>query len=383
MICGASLVEGHRDVAGVYFSYGNSNSDVTGLVTNPAATAYVLQHTGTLNLNAYSGGGYWTHYGPGGWYLDGVLQGTGYTGTATAQSANFPVSTKLTTGGSGFLGSLEGGYPVPLPFGPNFILEPQAQIIWQHVSFDPADDGISTIALGSTSGTTGRLGARAQWTIIEDNGAVWQPYARANVWHSWGAEAETTFARSSVQVPLVQKATWLDVAGGVTYKLNPGLAFYAQAGYQWAVAPSNVSRDGFVGDIGLRFTFGAPPPPPPAVPAPPPPPPMHQVYTVFFDWDKYNITPEGMQILEAAAAHWKAGGAVQIQVTGYTDLSGSAAYNQRLSERRANAVATALERLGIARNEMIVSGRGMNDPRLPTPLGVREPQNRRVEIVSG
>ncbi len=130
--------------------------------------------------------------------------------------------------------------------------------------------------------------------------------------------------------------------------------------------------------------FGAPPPPPPppppAPPAPPPPPP-HQVYLVFFDWDKYNITPEGMQILEAAAAHYKAGGAVQIQVTGYTDLTGSPGYNQRLSERRANAVATVLERLGIPRNEMAVSGRGMNDPRVPTPLGVREPQNRRVEIV--
>ncbi len=132
----------------------------------------------------------------------------------------------------------------------------------------------------------------------------------------------------------------------------------------------------------LTMMFGAPPPaaPPPAPPAPPPPPP-HQVYLVFFDWDKYNITPEGTQILEAAAAHYKAGGAVQIQVTGYTDLTGSAGYNQRLSERRANAVAVALEGMGVPRNEMIVAGRGMNDPRVPTPLGVREPQNRRVEIV--
>ncbi len=132
----------------------------------------------------------------------------------------------------------------------------------------------------------------------------------------------------------------------------------------------------------LTMKFGAPPPaaPPPAPPAPPPPP-VHQVYLVFFDWDRYNITPEGMQILEAAANHWKAGGSVQIQVTGYTDLSGPAGYNQRLSERRANAVAVALERLGVPRSDMVVAGRGMNDPRVPTALGVREPQNRRVEIV--
>ena len=47
----------------------------------------------------------------------------------------------------------------------------------------------------------------------------------------------------------------------------------------------------------------------------------------------------------------------------------------------AQAVAAALERLGVPRSDMVVSGRGMNDLRVPTPPGVREPQNRRVEIV--
>jgi OmpA-OmpF porin, OOP family len=102
---------------------------------------------------------------------------------------------------------------------------------------------------------------------------------------------------------------------------------------------------------------------------------------VFFDWDKYNITPEGMQVIQLAANQYKSGGRVQLQVTGYTDLSGSASYNQRLSEPRANAVAAALEKLGVPRSDMVVTGRGMNDPRVPRAPGVREPQNRRVEIV--
>jgi OmpA-OmpF porin, OOP family len=73
---------------------------------------------------------------------------------------------------------------------------------------------------------------------------------------------------------------------------------------------------------------------------------------VFFHWDKYNITPEGMQVIQLAANQYKSGGRVQLQVTGYTDLSGSASYNQRLSERRANAVAAALEKLGVPRSDM-------------------------------
>jgi OmpA-OmpF porin, OOP family len=131
----------------------------------------------------------------------------------------------------------------------------------------------------------------------------------------------------------------------------------------------------------VTMKFGAPPAPPPPLPPAPPPPPPPKVFLVFFDWDKYNITPEGQQIIALAAQQYKAGGSVRLQVTGYTDTSGSAGYNQRLSERRANAVANALAAQGVARSDMAVSGRGMNDLRVPTPLGVREPQNRRVEIL--
>jgi outer membrane immunogenic protein len=120
----------------------------------------------------------------------------------------------------------------------------------------------------------------------------------------------------------------------------------------------------------------APPPPPP-----PPPPPTRQVFLVFFDWDKDTITRDGRAIIQAAANAWRAGANVTLQVTGYTDASGSPGYNQRLSERRANNVANALAAAGVPRAAMVVSGRGMNDQRVPTAPGVREPQNRRVEIV--
>ena len=70
---------------------------------------------------------------------------------------------------------------------------------------------------------------------------------------------------------------------------------------------------------------------------------------VFFDWDAYNITPAGMQVVARAADQYKAGGRVRLEVAGYTDLSGSTGYNQRLSERRANAVADALAGLGVQR----------------------------------
>jgi outer membrane protein OmpA-like peptidoglycan-associated protein len=131
----------------------------------------------------------------------------------------------------------------------------------------------------------------------------------------------------------------------------------------------------------ITMKFGAPVAPPPPLPPAPLPPPQNKVFLVFFDWDKYNITPEGEKIIELAAQQYKAGGSVKIQVNGYTDTTGSYAYNQRLSERRANAVANRLTALGVARSDMAVAGHSFNDLRVPTPPGVREPQNRRVEIV--
>jgi outer membrane autotransporter protein len=245
-----NTVQGHRDSAGIYFAFSQANMTVDGLVTNPTAMGYMQTRTGTLNLNAYSAGGYWTHYGPSGWYLDAVLQGTFYTGNATTQYAQLP------TNGSGFISSLEGGYPIKLPLGPHFVLEPQAQIIWQQVTFNDANDGLGTVALGTTSGPTGRLGVRGQWNIVDEKGVLWQPYAGVNFWRDWNGEATTTYSGVD-QVQLIEQSTWADVFGGVTAKLNTRLSLYGHGGYQFVADQTNdgVRRNGFYGDVGARYTW--------------------------------------------------------------------------------------------------------------------------------
>jgi outer membrane autotransporter protein len=241
---------GHRDAAGLYVGYANANVDVSGLATNEAATAYVLRHTGGLNLNAWSGGAYWTHYGPNDWYLDAVAQLTRYEGAASTQFA------RLGTTGFGFVSSLETGYPVRLPmFGSGFVLEPQAQIVWQHVSFDDANDGLGAVALGTTSGTSGRIGLRGRWTIAGASGQVWQPYVRANLWRDWGAQATTVYSGVDL-VPLLERATRLQLGGGVSVRMNANVSLYANADYQFAVGDTDGGkRDGVRGAAGVRYTW--------------------------------------------------------------------------------------------------------------------------------
>jgi outer membrane protein OmpA-like peptidoglycan-associated protein len=166
---------------------------------------------------------------------------------------------------------------------------------------------------------------------------------------------------------------------GLEYMFAP--QWSTKVEYRYVNLSSNFNSN--IGLLGINFHFNAPAAPPPAPMAmPAPPPAAAKVFIVFFDWDKDTITPEGQQIIQQASDAYKAGAPVQIQVTGYTDRSGSPGYNQRLSERRANNVARALAALGVPKDQMAVSGRGENDNRVPTAPGVREPQNRRVEIVS-
>ncbi len=137
--------------------------------------------------------------------------------------------------------------------------------------------------------------------------------------------------------------------------------------------------------LGLRYALFTPVPPMPA-PAPPPaatPPEVQpsRTYLVFFDWDRADLSARARQIIAEAAAASTHVQTTRIEVNGYTDLSGTAAYNQSLSVRRAESVEAELVRDGVARGEITIRGYGETHPLVPTAKGVREPQNRRVEII--
>jgi OmpA-OmpF porin, OOP family len=131
--------------------------------------------------------------------------------------------------------------------------------------------------------------------------------------------------------------------------------------------------------LAVAFLVGAcetpaPPPPPPA------PPPVRN-FLVFFDFDKSTLTPRAMDIVKEAANVAKAGQNTRVTCTGHTDTAGPAAYNMALSLRRANTVKDGLVREGVAPEAITVIGRGEEALLVATADGVREPQNRRVEIV--
>ena len=128
--------------------------------------------------------------------------------------------------------------------------------------------------------------------------------------------------------------------------------------------------------VGVRYNFGHAP----RAVAVAQQPAAARSFIVFFDFDRADLTPRAREIIGQAAQASRTG-TTRIEVAGHADRSGTPQYNQGLSQRRANNVAAELVRLGVARNAISVAAFGESRPLVPTADGVREPQNRRVEIV--
>jgi outer membrane protein OmpA-like peptidoglycan-associated protein/opacity protein-like surface antigen len=192
-----------------------------------------------------------------------------------------------------------------------------------------------------------------------------------------------------------------DAILGVAYPIDavPGLSIVAQGtfldlteSYKYTLSETGAPTAGtikiddssFLLTGGLRYAlFPAPAPAAPPVVAPPaaPAPVAARTYLVFFDWDKYNLTPRALEIISEAASDSKSAATTTLDVSGYTDTSGTPVYNQGLSERRAKAVAAQLVTDGVPESEIAIHAYGETHLLVPTGPGVREPQNRRVEIV--
>jgi len=168
---------------------------------------------------------------------------------------------------------------------------------------------------------------------------------------------------------------------GVGYNATSNLRFNLEGRYIGTTNPQVAGTSWTNNNIALlaavQVKFGSAPPPPP----PPPPAVAPPSFMVFFDWDRSNLSQQALATIKQAADAFKTKGNARITATGHTDTSGPEAYNMALSLRRANAVKDALVREGVPAQAITVIGRGEQGLLVQTGDGVREPQNRRVEIV--
>jgi outer membrane autotransporter protein len=227
---------GHRDRIGLFVGHAHASGDVTG-----QAVGWNNLDVGDIDVDATSLGGYWTHIGPSGWYLDAVFMGTWFDGNAASNGG-----TSIGIDGTGLTASLEGGYPIAL--SESWTLEPQAQLVWQSLSLDSQTDAFSDVRFDSDDTVTGRLGLRLEGNLQD---SALRPYMKIDLWHAFDSDQRIGFGGD----PVVTRVggTALEIGGGVVAKLGETTSVYATAGYTTNLGGERTHV--LEGNIGLRINW--------------------------------------------------------------------------------------------------------------------------------
>ena len=204
------------------------------------------------------------------------------------------------------------------------------------------------------------------------------------------------FTPNNLDTILKARVRLLDALGGGGREKFPELAATAQTQFDcWAQEleennqPEDIRkcREGFEAAIGAleeglkpKPVAKAPEPPAPA-PAPKPAPQIARDYLLFFDFDSAKLSEDARAIVLAAVDASRKASVSTIEAIGHADRAGPDKYNLGLSKRRAEAVRAELIRLGVATDDIKIAWKGEREPLVQTADGVREPQNRRVEII--
>ena len=251
--------------------------------------------------------------------------------------------------------------------------------------------------------TTSHDAELTEWTVMAN--ALYDLQVASKLRLTLGAGAGADFANLDITPAAFEDDQWnfaYQGIAGLSYALSKRLDLTLTYRYLRVVSPdfSDIGTDGETtallsyhlddlvkhsATVGLRYAFGVEEPPPPAPPPPPPPPPppepqIPREFIVFFGHNQADLTTEALEVVRQASEAAKQFGNAQISLVGHADRSGSNAYNDALSLKRAVNVKAALVKNGIADTAISVTAKGEEDPLVPTADGVREPQNRRVHI---
>jgi outer membrane autotransporter protein len=232
--------DGSRDHAGAYFAIGTDHGNV----------AHFDDKHGDSDFSAYTLGGYWTHFGPSGWYVDVILQGTYYDITSNA-NRGLP---SLKTAGQGAAVSLETGYP--FKFSNGWFIEPQAQVIYETIHLSDASDLGAQVRFSDVESLLARVGARFGRTWLADQLSQ-QPvtaWIRPNLWKEFRGRPVTSFSSETGFIPFHADLgrLWGEINVGVSGQVKPNVTLYANASYQTQFDGGSYA---YTGKAGVRMNW--------------------------------------------------------------------------------------------------------------------------------
>ncbi|WP_338299849.1 autotransporter outer membrane beta-barrel domain-containing protein [Pandoraea sputorum] len=234
-----STDSGHHDHIGIIAGWTRAYGDTQG-----SALGSMDTHTGSLGLDMYSAGLYWTHVMPNLAYVDAVVLGS------ALQYESKPVSGMNTsTHGKAVAASLETGWPIRLT--PGLMLEPQAQIVYQHQSLNDLTDAVSSVAFANTNSWLARIGVRLEGNYDGARGLL-RPYLLFNLIHTFGNDGHAIFGGTT---PIVSSAntTAAQFGIGVAGRFNKHASVYATLAYLTQI--DDTRQQSVSATLGLRWRW--------------------------------------------------------------------------------------------------------------------------------
>ena len=223
---------------GLFYSHAEASGTVFG-----NTLAINTNRSGRLSLQGDSIGGYLTQVGHGGWYVDAVAMYTWLDGKASSYGG-----VGAGTSGNSVTVSLESG--LPFAISGSWTLEPQAQLIWQHIDFDDTQDPYSSIDYRALNALTGRLGLRLEGNMTI-NGMPLQSFVSADLWHDFAQNSNVVFNDRNVATAI--GGTALELRSGLSVKLTSNVSAYGSVGYTTNL--DEEKRKSFSGNLGVRVKW--------------------------------------------------------------------------------------------------------------------------------
>ncbi|AZW29124.1 autotransporter outer membrane beta-barrel domain-containing protein [Bordetella bronchiseptica] len=233
--------KGHADLAGVFGGYANARGHMDGFARGETGA-----YAGKPDLNAYYIGGYWTHIGPSGWYVDAVLAGTRYE--QKAKSSN---DLRTEAKGWGVTASVEAGYPVPI--GEKWHIEPQAQLVYQRLTVSNGEDDVSSVSYRTPDSVTARLGARLSGQYAYNTTQL-RPFMEVSLLRDFAGTDTVTFSGID-RIDSRYQATAVDLKAGLVAQVRKDVGLWGQVGYGKSIGGGDGSDRGWAASLGLRIEY--------------------------------------------------------------------------------------------------------------------------------
>jgi autotransporter family porin len=234
--------DGRHDHFGLFVGRTRADGDVRGF-----ALGWNNLTVGETRLDDTHIGLSWSRIGAGGAYLDAVIVASRYDGKTTSSRG-----IGIDLDGDGVTASLEAGYPIRWGEDSRWSLEPQAQLIWQRVSFDGKQDEFANVDFDSDNARTGRVGVRLS-ADYQTSAGLLQPYLKLNYWHAFGGEDRLRFDTDIIETD--QQFDAVELGAGLVAQFNANTSMYLVLDYTTDADDEGRDRKTVEGNVGLRITW--------------------------------------------------------------------------------------------------------------------------------